>query len=99
MRHAQRDLERWTTEVASKRLFEAIIVVLEETGKLEDLSLAGTYGPEPARSETLVELGMDLGGILSALVGDMRRGRTRGISSMGVYTSSFDMIYEMTPEW
>ena len=40
-RNAQRGLERWATEVLCKRLFETVIVVFEEIGKLEDLGLAG----------------------------------------------------------
>ena len=36
-----------------KRLFETVIVVLEEIGKLEDLGLAGLDGLELPGSETL----------------------------------------------
>ena len=59
--NAQGCLESWTTEVSCKRLFETVIVVLEEIGKLEDLGLAGLDGPEFASSETLAQVGMDLG--------------------------------------
>lgn len=57
---AQGDLERWATEVLCKRGLEAVIVVLEEVGELEDLSLARLNGLYLSRSETLAEVGVDL---------------------------------------
>lgn len=43
-----------------KRLFEAVIVVLDEIGQLKNLCLAGVDGLELASSETLSQVGMDL---------------------------------------
>jgi hypothetical protein len=59
--NAQGRLESWTTEILCKRLFETVIVVFEEIGKLEDLGPAGLDGLELAGSEVLAQFGMDLG--------------------------------------
>jgi hypothetical protein len=60
-RNAQGRLESWPTEVSCKRLFETVIVVLEEIGQLEDLGPAGVDGLELAGSEALAQVGMNLG--------------------------------------
>jgi len=59
-RNAQGRLERWAPEVLCKRPFETVIVVLEEVGELENLSLAGLDGLELSGPETLAQVGVDL---------------------------------------